>query len=235
MIQYQRYLLIKHTTFYLNPIPSISVASNPTIFGKIQTFGKMAASSSANNTQKLQIDTDNGIYFWKPEQRFGYLGQWFASPFTVISEDGTRIDYENCEQYMMHQKGVLFAPDSDATGDILAKGLHPADIKALGRAIPNFDEETWENNRYKIVVQGNYYKFTQNEKLKAMLLETGNKELVEASPRDRIWGVGYGAVNAPKSRQKWGLNLLGKALMDVREKIRVEEKEEEEKKAEESH
>ncbi|KAK6500744.1 hypothetical protein TWF506_003508 [Arthrobotrys conoides] len=229
MLQYQRCLLIKHPSLHLNFIPYSSIA----ISSKIQTFGKikMAASSSANNTQ---IDTDNGIYFWKPQQRFGYLGQWFASPFTVVSEDGTRIHYENCEQYMMHQKGVLFAPDSDATGDILAKGLHPAEIKALGRAIPNFDEDVWKSNRYKIVVQGNYYKFTQNEKLKVMLLETGNKELVEASPRDRIWGVGYGAVNAPKNRQKWGLNLLGKALMDVREQIREEEKAEEETKAEEA-
>ncbi|RVD82351.1 uncharacterized protein DFL_006777 [Arthrobotrys flagrans] len=193
----------------------------------------MAASSSSTNN--AQIDTDNGIYFWKPDQRFGYLGQWYASPFTVDSEDGTCIQYENCEQYMMHRKGVLFAPDSDATRDILAKGLHPAQIKALGRAIPNFDEDTWESNRYNIVKQGNYHKFTQNKKLKEMLLETGNKELVEASPRDRIWGVGYGAVNAPKNRRKWGMNLLGKALMEIRETIREEEKGKEEKKAEEVH
>ncbi|KAK6528284.1 hypothetical protein TWF281_009530 [Arthrobotrys megalospora] len=223
MLRYQHHLLTKRLHLYLNLIPSK--------FGKTPAFSKMASSSS-NNTQ---IDTDNGVYFWKPDQRFGFLGQWFSSPFTVVSEDGTHIHYENCEQYMMHQKGVLFAPDSDATADILAAGLHPAEIKALGRAVPNFDEKTWEEHRYKIVVQGNYFKFTQNEKLKEMLLETGNKELVEASPRDRIWGVGYGAVNAPKKRQSWGLNLLGKALMDVRERIQKEEKEKEETKAEEVH
>ncbi|KAK6504843.1 hypothetical protein TWF481_006779 [Arthrobotrys musiformis] len=226
MIRYQHRSLI-NLPLCFNP--------NPSTFSKTRVFGKIKMAAASSSTSNAQIDTDNGIYFWKPDQRFGYLGQWYASHFTAVSEDGTRIEYENCEQYMMHQKGVLFAPESDVTGDILKKGLHPADIKALGRAIPDFDEETWKENRYKIVVQGNYYKFTQNEKLKVMLLETGNKELVEASPRDRIWGVGYGAVNAPKNRQKWGLNLLGKALMDVRERIREEEKEKEENKAEEAH
>ncbi|KAK6345478.1 hypothetical protein TWF718_007394 [Orbilia javanica] len=234
MIRSRSHWLTKRSLLCLNPIPSVPISSqiHETRTSRIQVFSKMAASSSANNTQ---IDTDNGVYFWKPDQRFGFLGQWYESPFTAVLEDGTRIQYENCEQYMMHQKGVLFAPDSETTGEILAKGLHPGAIKALGRAIPNFDEDTWEKNRYEIVVQANYYKFTQNEKLKEMLLETGNKELVEASPRDRIWGVGYGAANAPKNRQKWGLNLLGKALMDVRERIREEEREKEEKSAEEVH
>lgn len=72
---------------------------------------------------------------------------------------------------------------------------------------------------------GNYYKFTQDEELKRVLLDTGDRELVEASPRDRIWGVGFGAKNAEKSRGKWGLNLLGQALMEVRDRIRREEEE----------
>ncbi|EPS45004.1 hypothetical protein H072_970 [Dactylellina haptotyla CBS 200.50] len=182
----------------------------------------MAASSSSNNTQ---IDTDNGVYFWKPDQPFGFLGQWYPSNFTVTTGDGKQVEYRNCEQYMMHQKGVLFAPDDPVTAEILTAELHPATIKALGRQVPNFDDDTWREHRYEIVVKANYYKFTQNEDLKKQLLETGNKELVEASPRDRIWGVGFGAVNAPKSRAKWGLNLLGKALMDVRETIRKEEEE----------
>ncbi|KAK6360346.1 hypothetical protein TWF730_006491 [Orbilia blumenaviensis] len=229
MFRLQVHLLTKIPHLPLcNPIP----LKVPKAIKYITILSKMAASSSANNTK---IDTDNGVYFWKPEQPFGFLGQWYPSPFTTTSQDGTSIEYENCEQYMMHQKGVLFAPDSEATGEILAKGLHPGNIKALGRAIPNFDEDTWKKNRYEIVVQGNYYKFTQNEQLRKSLLETGNKELVEASPLDRIWGVGFGAVKAPKNRQRWGLNLLGKALMDVRERIREEQNAEEETKTEEVH
>jgi ribA/ribD-fused uncharacterized protein len=59
--------------------------------------------------------------------------------------------------------------------------------------------------------------------LKALLLATGERELVEASPMDRIWGIGFGEKNAGRARRHWGLNLLGKALMDVRKRLREEE------------
>ncbi|KAF8576744.1 DUF1768-domain-containing protein [Ramaria rubella] len=121
----------------------------------------------------------------------------------------------------MHRKGLLFAPHHNVTACIL-ETVNPRDIKALGRAIPDFDEEAWHLERYNIVVMGNYLKFTQNVELKKLLLDTGNKELVEASPRDRIWGVGFGWKRADEQRHKWGLNLLGKALMDVRKRIKAE-------------
>ena len=75
----------------------------------------------------------------------------------------------------------------------------------------------------KIVTQGTYLKFTQNEELKTKLLKTFERELVEASPFDKIWGVGFGAKRAPEMREKWGANLLGQALMNVRKRIRLEE------------
>jgi ribA/ribD-fused uncharacterized protein len=132
---------------------------------------------------------------------------------------------------MMHRKGVLFAPDDPVTLEILSPDgpvPTPRTLKALGRQVPDFDEKVWNEHRLPIVVQGNYYKFTQNPDLNKLLLATGSRELVEASPRDRIWGVGYGAKNAGKMRSKWGLNLLGKALMEVRERIRKEEEGEKE-------
>jgi ribA/ribD-fused uncharacterized protein len=122
----------------------------------------------------------------------------------------------------MHRKGMLFAPDSPITAAIL-ETTNPRDIKALGRQIPGFDDTVWKRERMNIVTRGTYLKFTQSENLKAQLLATGDKELVEASPRDRIWGVGFGAKQAPLKREKWGANLLGKALMEVRSRIREEE------------
>ncbi|KAI1739571.1 hypothetical protein F4680DRAFT_422006 [Xylaria scruposa] len=55
-----------------------------------------------------------------------------------------------------------------------------------------------------------------------VLLATGTRELVEASPFDRIWGIGFGAKDAGNRRGKWGLNLLGRCLMEVREELRRE-------------
>lgn len=81
----------------------------------------------------------------------------------------------------------------------------------------------WKEHRYEIVAQGSYLKFSQNEDLKEKLLATGKRELVEASPSDRIWGVGFAARYASDNRSLWGLNLLGKALMETRERLSEEE------------
>ena len=73
--------------------------------------------------------------------------------------------------------------------------------------------------------EGNYHKFTISEdaeNLRAMLLGTGNRELVEASAMDRVWGIGYSESNADQNRVRWGENLLGKALVRVRERLREE-------------
>ena len=75
------------------------------------------------------------------------------------------------------------------------------------------------------MVEANKAKFAQSEELKRMLLETGERELVEASPRDRVWGVGFGAKNAEKNRNRWGRNLLGLALIKVREELCQQEDE----------
>lgn len=80
-------------------------------------------------------------------------------------------------------------------------------------------DEAWQQNRYGIVLEGNYLKFSQDEELNQKLLATGNRELVEASPRDRIWGVGFAARYASDNRREWGLNLLGKVLTETRERL----------------
>lgn len=107
----------------------------------------------------------------------------------------------------------------------------------MGRLVQNFDEKTWLANRERIVGEASYFKFKNGkpagEDMKGevgevgdlwkRLDETGERELVEASPRDRIWGVGFGEANAEKMRGRWGLNLLGKALMAARKRLREEE------------
>jgi ribA/ribD-fused uncharacterized protein len=93
----------------------------------------------------------------------------------------------------------------------------------LGRQVRGFDEEAWTAARYDIVVAGSVAKFGQHEDLRAFLLATGERVLVEASPLDRVWGIGLAADDErASSPDRWvGLNLLGFALMDAREKLRA--------------
>jgi hypothetical protein len=94
-------------------------------------------------------------------------------------------------------------------------------IKKLGRLVKEYDDEVWKEHRFDVVVSGNYAKFTQNEELKKFLLSTGNRIIVEASPKDTIWGIGMDEFDEDAiNPKKWkGTNLLGFALMEVRSKI----------------
>jgi len=120
---------------------------------------------------------------------------------------------------MMFRKATLFCDDA-AARDIL-RAPNPGAAKALGRSVRGFQEATWQENRLSIAVDGNYAKFSQSAPLRQFLLNTKERVLVEASPVDRIWGIGL-AVDDPhvENPLEWrGLNLLGFALMDVRERL----------------
>ncbi len=120
---------------------------------------------------------------------------------------------------MMAEKARLFG-DVANEQKILA-ATRPKEQKALGRKVKPFDRGTWEKHRLDIVIRGNLAKFSQNPEMLQVLLDTGDRELVEASPLDEIWGVGMRADNphiVDKSQWK-GLNLLGVALMEVRKRL----------------
>ena len=123
---------------------------------------------------------------------------------------------------MMAEKARIFG-DNEVLTTIMNTN-NPKEHKRIGRTIRGFNIEHWSRVSFDVVVTGNYYKFTQNPLLKAVLLSTGDKELVEASPYDRIWGVGlHWSDNQILDRHNWkGENLLGKALMRVRRIIRDE-------------
>lgn len=150
------------------------------------------------------------IYFWKTSDKYGIFSQWYKSDFKDIND----IKYNCAEQFMMYQKAILFG-DNDVANEILNE-TDPKNIKALGRKIKNFNQQEWDENKFEIVIAGNFYKFTQNNELKNILLNTGNEDIAEASPLDKIWGIGIDE-KAAKSGAEWqGENLLGKALMMVR-------------------
>lgn len=148
------------------------------------------------------------------------LSQWWMCPFQV---DG--VEYSCAEQFMMAEKARMFG-DQEMLAKIM-KASHPKEMKAYGRAVTNFDKESWDSSCYEIVKMGNYAKFSQNPELLDFLLGTKNRILVEASPRDRIWGIGMGKANPDAlCPLKWrGTNLLGFALTEVRDQILEERSE----------
>ncbi|OJJ20387.1 GTP cyclohydrolase [marine bacterium AO1-C] len=154
---------------------------------------------------------ENFTFFWETRSPFS---QWHPSDFTLDN-----ITFNCAEQYMMYKKATLFEDEQIAEQILLTK--KPRDQKELGRRVRNFDSETWNNHCKQIVYEANHAKFTQNEVLKEALLATVGTELVEASPYDKIWGIGLTADDpAAQDRSKWqGTNWLGEILTQVRDDI----------------
>lgn len=144
------------------------------------------------------------------------FSQWWPSSFTV---DG--IAYKTAEHWMMAQKARLFEDQHHL--NLILTCSSPAEAKKLGRQIANFDTTLWDQHKYAFVVEGNYHKFSQNANLRAFLLHTGERVLVEASPVDSIWGIGMAKNDeAIYDPTKWkGENLLGFALMEVRDQLKA--------------
>ena len=154
------------------------------------------------------------ICFHNPDEENGYLSNWYPSCFRVDN-----INYSSKEQFMMYQKAICFK-DSDMAAQILAED-DVSHIKQLGRLVERYNDHHWNGVRQIIVYNGLLAKFMQNDNLRAMLLNTQNAVLAECAVKDRIWGIGLSMKEADRfDRSKWkGQNLLGYALMMVREKI----------------
>lgn len=142
------------------------------------------------------------------------FSQWWEGTFTI---DG--IIYKTAEHWMMAEKARLFEDEEIRERIILCE--KPGEAKALGREVRNFDPTIWEAERFAIVRKGNYHKFSQDKALKTFLLHTKQRVIAEASPVDPIWGIGMALDNPDiTDPHRWrGLNLLGFALMEVRDAL----------------
>lgn len=158
------------------------------------------------------------VFFWKTGRQYGEkqcLSQWFSCVFYCDS-----LKFTSAEQWMMYRKALLFATGDHKEFNIqiaenILKTSDPMRIKLLGRNVRGFNERTWNKDKYDIVYRGNLLKFSQNSKLRQYLLSLKGQELIEASPTDRIWGIGFSENDALAHENEWGQNLLGKCLMDV--------------------
>lgn len=142
------------------------------------------------------------------------LSQWFPAVFEI---DG--IEYPTAEHFMMAEKARLFK-DSEMLQSIL-QCKTPKEAKAFGRKVQNFDGLIWQKHCSEIVVKANLAKFSSNAAMADWLLLTAPRVIVEASMWDKIWGIGMTA-QAPGARDPklWkGLNLLGFALMETRDRL----------------
>jgi len=146
----------------------------------------------------------------------GPFSQWYSSPFTVDD-----VEYVNAEQFMMADKARTFG-DFSTLAKIMTT-TSPKTIKALGRKVRPFDSGIWDRRKFATVVRGTLAKFSdpRNAALKTALLATGDSLIAEASPYDTIWGIGLSADHPDACiPSRWrGSNLLGIALMDVRQQL----------------
>lgn len=162
------------------------------------------------------------LFFWghtnKDQQPVGKfcLSQWYDCPFTVRN-----ITYKTAEHWMMAHKALLFG--SSDLFDKIVNSQTPAEAKELGRQLIGFDELVWDDHKYQIVIAGNIHKFNQHPEPATYLLNTGDKILVEASPADRVWGIGLAqdSVYIDNIYAWEGQNLLGFALMEVRDFLKT--------------
>lgn len=158
--------------------------------------------------------TPTMVLFWRSSCVYS---NWHPSLFC---DEGK--EFLNTEQYLMWHKAMLFG--DQVVAEAILRATSPAAMKALGRKVKGFDEAIWSRNRFGIMARGCYLKFRQNPDMEQELDETGERILVEASPVDRIWGIGL-AEDDPRSlnQETWqGLNLLGKALMVARANLRTD-------------
>lgn len=153
--------------------------------------------------------TKRFVFFWS-----GWPSQWYPSAFEI-----DEVRYGCCEQFMMAEKARVFG-DHEALAAVMATSS-PREQKAIGRRIRGFQEGLWNSVCRGIVYRGNLAKFEQSDRLRNLLLATGKRTIVEASPVDSIWGIGLAADHPDASEpSRWiGRNWLGIAVMQVRDQI----------------
>lgn len=180
------------------------------LFGKLNILINMLVSQAMQD-----------IYF------YGHVvGQYkcFSNfyPCSFVDVNGLRF---NCsEQYFMYKKCLLFEPNNIDAQQRILNETNPTTIKSLGRRVKNYHENIWRSYRFAIMKQALYLKFSQNPELKDILLNTLSARIYEASKWDKIWGIGYSIYEVPYVDKKtFGTNLLGEALMDIRNTLFREE------------
>ena len=161
------------------------------------------------------MNNNDVIFFFRQYGDFGFLSNFYEVTFVK-----DKFVFENSEQCFMYMKNKTFDPNNIQHRNNILYESNPTRVKRLGREVKNFDKKKWNKIKYTIMVDVLISKFSQNKDLKKLLLETNDSILYQASPYDKIWGIGLNIDNASVTdSSEYGQNLLGKALMEVRSKL----------------
>ena len=160
-----------------------------------------------------ELITDNYVFFYA-----GVFSQWHPCDFDVELL-GRKLHLNCAEQGMMLAKAILFQ-DDDIFKAILNQ-KRPSVQKALGRKVKGFDKKIWDEASRRVVYTVNFAKFSSTPEMKIIILSTGDRKFVEASPTDAIWGIKRSIrdplIHNPKNWR--GTNWLGEVLDDVKDGI----------------
>ncbi len=190
-------VLLENST--LNSIKASPSQSSEMIYDKLKISGR-------------EVDA---VFFHLPDEPYGYLSNWYLSPFDL---DG--IHFSSVEQYIMYRKCMIFG-DEESAKEILSTD-DTATQQAIGRKSTGYIDSVWAGMRQMIVLRGLIAKFNQNEDLKQKLLNTGDAYLVECAGSDKVWACGIRLNDEQRfDTASWhGSNILGFALMEVREMLK---------------
>ena len=160
------------------------------------------------------METQSEIYFFRENGKYGAFSNFYHSKFI---ENG--IEFNCSEQYFMYYKCLTFDKENKPLLEAILNEKSPAKIKNFGRQVKNYNDKIWNEKRYSVMINALRLKFTQNKDIKDLLISTKEKLLFEASPFDKIWGIGYEGKTAANmiDKTKFGKNLLGQALMEIRD------------------
>lgn len=158
------------------------------------------------------------VFFWGHTEHGSKVTKACLSNFYPCEFEFNGKTFHFSEQCFMYQKAMLF--NDFGVAEQILNETDVRTIKALGRKVKDFDNELWDKHKEDFMYNACYAKFSQNAELRDFLLGTGNSEIVEASPVDSIWGIGFSLDRAMENIDKWGQNLLGKTLMKVRAELR---------------
>lgn len=184
----------------------------------------MGSNATPSSAPPSLHTTDKYIFFYGYELQIPELTfqNWypavFEEPSPKLGQPPNR--FPTGEHYIMYHKALLMH-DTD-TAALVLRAATPAEANRLGRGVKNYDGKLWRAERDGVAERLTYLKFSQVEECRRALLGSGEKEIAEASPQDRVWGIGFRGDEAEGREDEWGENVAGKALMKVRERLRRE-------------